>query len=159
MTSRSMFRLALTLLALAIVTSARVGSQSASKTLAADAASGGPSHQVIACYFHRTQRCPTCQKISAYIEESIKAGFAEQLKEKSVRMVMMDFQDPKNRKYTEAYEIDGPTLVLMDVRDGKIVSWKAAPKVWSLVGRKDDFFRYVQREIQDYLVGSRTASR
>ena len=159
MTSQSMFRLVYPVVVLALVALAFVGPQPNSQTLAADAPSGGPSHQVIACYFHRTQRCPTCQKISAYIEESIKAGFAAELNEKSVRMLMMDFQDPKNRKYAEAYEIDGPTLVLMDVRDGKIVAWKTAPKVWSLVGKKNDFFRYVQGEIQGYLRGPRTASR
>jgi hypothetical protein len=121
------------------------------RSLAEDKPATGPAHQVIACYFHRTQRCPTCQKISAYIEESIKAGFESELKDKSVRMVMVDFQDPKNQKYAEAYEIDGPTLVLMHVRNGKIVEWKPAPKVWSLVGQKPKFVDYVQSEVRSYL--------
>jgi hypothetical protein len=124
-----------------------------------DKPSARPSHQVIACYFHRTVRCPTCKTISAYIEESVKTGFAAQMKEGSVKMVMIDFQDAKNQKYTQAYNIDGPTLVLMDVKDGKVVSWKPAPKVWSLVGKKNDFFRYVQGEVQDYLKGKKTAAR
>lgn len=129
------------------------------QTLAADAPKPGPSHQVVACYFHRTVRCPTCKKISAYVEEAVRAGFASQVKDGSVKMVMIDFQDAKNRKFTEAYEITGPTLVIMDVRDGKIASWKPAPKVWSLVAKKDDFLRYVQSEIRGYLVGPRTAAR
>jgi hypothetical protein len=89
----------------------------------------------------------------------VKTGFAAQMKEGSVKMVMIDFQDAKNQKYTQAYNIDGPTLVLMDVKDGKVVSWKPAPKVWSLVGKKNDFFRYVQGEVQDYLKGKKTAAR
>jgi endogenous inhibitor of DNA gyrase (YacG/DUF329 family) len=110
-----------------------------------------PAHQVIACYFHRTERCPTCQKISAYIEESVYAGFASELKDKTVRMAMVDFQDAKNKKYAEAYGIDGPTLVVMNVRNGKVVDWKAAPKVWSLVGEKEKFVDYVQSEVRSYL--------
>lgn len=47
----------------------------------------------------------------------------------------------------------------MDVRDGKVTSWKPAPKVWSLVSKKDDFFRYVQSEMRSYLDGIRTAAR
>ncbi len=64
---------------------------------------------------------------------------------------MVDFQDAKNQKLTEAYKITGPTLVLMDIHDGKVKSWKPAPKVWSLVGKKNDFFKYVQQELKDYL--------
>jgi hypothetical protein len=124
-----------------------------------DKPSAGPSHQVIACYFHRTVRCPTCKTISAYIEESVKTGFAAQMKDGRVKMVMIDFQDAKNEKYTKAYDIDGPTLVLMDVKDGKVVSWKPAPKVWSLVGKKDDFSKYVRGEVRSYLDGKPADSR
>ncbi|MGO8749447.1 MAG: nitrophenyl compound nitroreductase subunit ArsF family protein [Thermoguttaceae bacterium] len=126
---------------------------------AADKPAAGPSHQVIACYFHRTVRCPTCRRISAYIEESVNTGFASQVKDGSVKMVMIDFQDARNQKYTEAYQIAGPTLVLMDVHSGKVTSWKPAPKVWSLVGNKDEFFRYVQGELQSYLEVQRTVAR
>ncbi len=126
---------------------------------AADAPAAAPSHQVIACYFHRTVRCPTCKRISAYIEEAMQTGFKGELKDGSVKMMMIDFQDAKNKKYTEAYKITGPTLVLMDVKDGKVTSWKAAPKVWSLVGKKPDFLKYVQGEVKSYLDGEKTARR
>jgi hypothetical protein len=126
---------------------------------AADKPAAGPSHQVIACYFHRTVRCPTCRRISAYIEESVSTGFAPQIKNGSVKMLMIDFQNAKNQKYTEAYQIAGPTLVLMDVHDGKVTSWKPAPKVWSLVGNKDEFLKYVQGEVQSYLDGQKSAGQ
>lgn len=118
-----------------------------------------PPHQVIACYFHRTVRCPTCRRISAYIEEAVQAGFPAELKAGTVKMVMIDFQDPRNQKYAQAYQITGPTLVLMDVRDGKVAAWKPAPSVWSLVADKEAFFRYVQGEVLSYLNSPRTASR
>jgi hypothetical protein len=113
----------------------------------------GPSHRVVACYFHRTVRCPTCRRISAYIEEGIQAGFAREIQEGRVSVAMMDFQDPKNERFTSFYKITGPTLVLMDIRDGKVAAWKPAPKVWSLVGDKEAFFRYVQGEVRAYLEG------
>ena len=31
------------------------------------------------------------------------------------------------------------------------LSWKPAPKVWSLVGKKDAFVKYVQDEVRGYL--------
>lgn len=123
----------------------------ASEAIAAEQPAAAPAHQVIACYFHRTVRCPTCQKISAYIEESVNAGYAQQIKDGGVKVVMIDFQDAKNQNFTKAYRITGPTLVLMNVKDGKVAEWKAAPKVWSLVGQKDQFVKYVQGEVRSYL--------
>jgi hypothetical protein len=66
-------------------------------------------------------------------------------------VVMIDFQDSKNKEQVDAYKITGPTLILLDVRDGKVKDWKRAPKVWSLVSKKDDFFKYVQEEMNGYL--------
>ena len=114
-----------------------------------------PSHQVVACYFHRTVRCPTCKRISAYIGEAVQTAFARELKDGSVKMVMVDFQDPKNQAYTKAYKITGPTLVLLDVHGGKLTAWKPLPKVWSLVGKKDAFLKYVEDEVRGYLDGDR----
>ncbi len=74
-------------------------------------------------------------------------------------MLMVDFQDAKNQKLTQAYKISGPTLVIMDVHNGEVTAWKPAPKVWSLVGKKNDFFKYVQGEMQVYLEGKKTAVR
>jgi hypothetical protein len=134
-------------------------SRQSSPAIAAETSAAAPEHQVIACYFHRTVRCPTCKKISAYIEESVQTGFAKQVKDGSVKMIMVDFQDSKNKKAVDAYKINGPTLVIMDVHNGDVTSWKPAPKVWSLVGKKNDFFKYVQTEMQGYLDGKKTASR
>jgi hypothetical protein len=50
-------------------------------------------------------------------------------------------------------------LVLLDIHDGKVTAWKAAPKVWSLVSKKDAFFDYVQAEVKSYMDGERTAAR
>jgi thiol-disulfide isomerase/thioredoxin len=124
-----------------------------------DSAEAAPAHQVVACYFHRTNRCPTCKKISSYIEEAVDAGFADEIKAGTVKVKMVDFQDAKNQKLTEAYKITGPTLVLMDIHDGKVKSWKPAPKVWSLVGKKNDFFKYVQQELKGYLTPATTDAK
>ena len=39
-----------------------------------------PAHRVIAMYFHRTERCPTCLKMGSYSEEAVKKGFTKQIK-------------------------------------------------------------------------------
>jgi hypothetical protein len=110
-----------------------------------------PSHRVIACYFHRTVRCDTCKRISAYIEEAVKEKLAAEVKDGRVKVVMIDFQNPANQAYTNSFKITGPTLVIMDVRDDLVKAWKPAPKVWALVADKKAFFQYVEDEVRGLL--------
>jgi hypothetical protein len=119
--------------------------------LAADSPQAAPARRVIACYFHRTQRCPTCLKIGSYVEEAVKTGFEKEIAEGRVVLTMVDFQDPKNQKLTDAYKITGPALVVIHADGNKAAAWKPAPKVWSLVGKKAEFLKYVQDEVRGYL--------
>jgi hypothetical protein len=138
-------------LLLVLVVGAMLWAEGVRPVAAAEPAAAAPAHRVIACYFHRTQRCPTCRKIGAYIEEAVQTGFPQEIRQGQVSVYLVDFQNPKNRKYSESYNITGPTLVLIDVHDGKVAAWRPAPKVWSLVGDKAAFFQYVQQGIRDYM--------
>jgi hypothetical protein len=89
--------------------------------------------------------------VSEYIEEGLKAGMGRELKDDRVSFRMIDFQDPKNRQYTDYFKIAGPTLIVADVRNGKVAAWKRASKVWTLVGSKEKFFQYVRDEVRGYL--------
>jgi thiol-disulfide isomerase/thioredoxin len=121
--------------------------------MAADSTVALPSHQVVAIYFHRTNRCPTCKRISAYIEEAIKTTFAAELKSRTVEIHLVDYEDARNARLAQGYKIASPTLVLADVRDGKVQRWTPMPKVWSLVRDKDKFFAYVDDQVAAYLRG------
>jgi hypothetical protein len=110
-----------------------------------------PAHRVVAYYFHRTQRCPTCKLVGSYVEECLTKGMAAESKDGRVVIQMIDFQDPKNKQYTDYYKIAGPALVICDVKNDKVAAWKPAPKAWSLVGNKDKLFQYVQGEVRAYL--------
>jgi len=134
-----------------LLLAAAVSAQEAQKAAAGGTPAAAPAHQVIACYFHRTNRCPTCQRVSTYIEEAIQKGYAAETKEGRVKVKMVDFQNPKNQKLTTAYKISGPTLVIMDVKDGKVTAWKTAAKVWGLAAQKDACLKYVQAEVRGYL--------
>lgn len=159
MTVRSAIRLSILASYFVLALIILVARQQVPQAFGDDTPAASPAHQVIACYFHRTVRCPTCKKISAYIEEAVLTGFTSQVNSGSVKMMLVDFQDAKNQNLTQAYKITGPTLVIMDVHGGKVTAWKQAPKVWSLVGSKDAFFQYVQNELQLYLDNKKMASR
>jgi thiol-disulfide isomerase/thioredoxin len=110
-----------------------------------------PEHQVVAIYFHRTQRCPTCKRIGAMAEEAVTNGFEKQATARTVRFRFVDFQDRKNSKLAKAFDVDSPTLVLVNVFAGKTVCWSSMPKVWQLVGKPDEFRTYVHDGVLRYL--------
>jgi hypothetical protein len=116
-----------------------------------------PPHHVIAAYFHRTERCPTCKRIGALTTEAVTKGFPKQLKAKAVQVRMIDFQDKKNAHLTAFYTIKGPTLILMDVTDGKVTRWMPMPRVWQLVGQTEKFHTYVHQGVETYLTGQAVA--
>ncbi len=44
-----------------------------------------PPDRVIAAYFHRTQRCPTCLRVSQTVAKILKEHFAEQMQSNRVQ--------------------------------------------------------------------------
>ncbi|WP_182864874.1 nitrophenyl compound nitroreductase subunit ArsF family protein [Stieleria mannarensis] len=110
-----------------------------------------PADRVVAMYFHRTERCPTCKMMGSYSEEAVKKGFPEQVKNRSVEFRTIDFQQPKNAKLAEAYKVKGPALIIADVEDDRVTEYKDLKDIWVKVRNKPEFLEYVRTSIQAYL--------
>jgi hypothetical protein len=110
-----------------------------------------PNERVIAMYFHRTERCPTCQRMGGYSEEAVKAGFADQIKAGQVAFYDVDFQAPQNARLVKAYRITGPTLIVAKIADNKVTSHRNLEEIWLKVRDKSAFFRYVQENVDALL--------
>jgi hypothetical protein len=114
-----------------------------------------PEHQVVAIYFHRTERCPTCKRIGALSEEAIAKGFQKKVADHTVEFRFVDFQDKKNAKLTKAYGIKTPSLVLLNVFEGEVACAANLPKVWQLIGKPEVFRTYVHDGVTRYLKQSK----
>ena len=110
-----------------------------------------PADRVVAMYFHRTQRCPTCLKMGSYSEEAVKKGLPKQVKEGSVEFHYVDFQDKKNAALTKGYKISGPALVVAKVRENKVKEYKNLKDIWTKVREKPAFIKYVRENVEAYL--------
>ncbi len=108
-------------LALATVAATALLATTAGVVVAADV----PADRVVAMYFHRTQRCPTCLKMGSLSEEAVKTGFTPQIKKGKVAFYYIDFQNPKNAAYTKGYKITGPTLIVAKIHGSKVLEYKA----------------------------------
>jgi hypothetical protein len=122
------------------------------------AAEGPPV--VIAYYFHRTLRCPTCLHIEATAKQVIQDRFAGELDAGLLRVESVDIQKQGNEHFAEDYELGSPSLVLVRMVNGQRASWKNCAKVWELDQTEAAFAEYVQGEVAGMLSGqSATASQ
>jgi hypothetical protein len=116
-------------------------------------AAAPPADRIVAIYFHRTQRCPTCLKMGTYSEEAVKKGFAKQVKASSVQFFYVDFQDKKNAALTKGYKISGPALVVAKIKANKVKEYKDLKDIWTNIGEKPKFLKYVRDNVEAYLKG------
>ena len=107
--------------------------------------------KVIAYYFHTNTRCSTCMKIEAYSKEAIMNGFPEELKNGTLEMRIVNYEQPENRHFINDYKLVSKSLILVKIVNGKPVEWKNLKLVWQLTGRKDAFINYVRKEVKSYL--------
>lgn len=115
--------------------------------LAADA----PAERVVAMYFHRTQRCPTCLKMGSYSEEAVNSGFAQQIEQGRVAFYYIDFQDPKNEALTKGYGVTGPALIVARIAGDKVAEYRNLQEIWAKVRDKATFVGYVQSNMRECL--------
>ena len=113
-----------------------------------------PAVKVVAYYFHVTVRCVTCRTIEQFAKDAIGQGFHQEVSKGIIEWRPVNVQLPENRHYIQDYRLFTRSLVLVKVKDGKQLEWRNLEKIWELVGRKDDFFRYVQGNVKTYLGGT-----
>jgi hypothetical protein len=109
------------------------------------------THKVIAYYFHTNTRCSTCIKIEAYSKEAIEKGFPYELKNGTLEMRVVNYENPENQHFMKDYKLVSKSLVLVNVVDGKQTEWMNLKMVWQLTGHKDAFLNYVRKEVRGYL--------
>ncbi len=113
-------------------------------------AANPPKDRVVAMYFHRTERCPTCRKLGSYAEEAVKEAFAKELKAGVVEFHFIDFQDKQNAKLTKAYEIGAPALIITRVSNNKVAELRDLKEMWAKASDKKAFQQYVRDSITAY---------
>lgn len=138
-------------LVIVVLAIASVAVTLASTAFAAEEPAKRPADRVVAMYFHRTERCPTCLKMGTYSEEAIKKGFVKQVKEGSVEFHNVDFQDKKNAALTKGYKIKGPALIVVKVKGNKAKEYKDLKDIWVKVPEKPEFLKYVRENVAAYL--------
>jgi hypothetical protein len=109
------------------------------------------AHKVVAYYFHTNTRCSTCIKIEAYSKEAIEKGFPDELKNGTLEMRVVNYENPENKHFMQDYKLVSKSLILVKTVNGKQTEWMNLKMVWQLTGHKDAFLNYVRKEVRNYL--------
>jgi hypothetical protein len=123
----------------------------AANNAAPEGPAAAPDHKIIVYYFHGKRRCPTCMKLETYTREAVVKGFAELVKSGKVDFRVVNFDEPRDRHFTEDFKLYTKAVVIVDTLDGKQLRWKNLEKIWELVVNQFAFIKYVQDEINAYL--------
>ena len=107
--------------------------------------------QVVVYYLHMNRRCMTCKKLESYSKEAIESGFPKQLSDSSIVFKVKNFEQKENEHFAKDYQLYSQSLILSRQHDGKEIEWKNLDKIWELVGNKEKFISYVQKEVKDFL--------
>ncbi|MBK7092944.1 MAG: hypothetical protein IPH59_14705 [bacterium] len=119
-----------------------------------DSAAAVEGDKVIAYYFHRTQRCPTCNRIEALAHEIVHQSFAEELGSKKLELRVVNIESEGNEHFETDFSLVSQSIVLVDMKSGKMTKWKNLDQIWELIGTEAEFRGYVETEIRNYLSAS-----
>ena len=113
--------------------------------------SGVTADVIVATYFHGDVRCPTCIKLESYSGEALKTGFEKELKDSSLVWRTVNWDRDENKHYVDDYQLYTKALILSRMRDGKEVAFTNLDSIWTLVGDKDQFIKYVQNHTRSFI--------
>ena len=110
-----------------------------------------PAEYVWVIYFHQVPVCETCQLMTNLIYETLRKRFADEVKGKQLVLRYRDFESDQNAALVKKLGIKSPSLVVSQIKSGKMVKAKLPGKIWTLAAEKEEFIDYVAKEIQAYL--------
>ncbi|GEM_PF-2274001 len=109
------------------------------------------SVQVIAYYFHRTMRCPTCRAIEANTEKVIRNVYADQIADERVIWMPFNLDQQLGKEMEKEFQVSGSTLVIAQMKDGKCASYKKLEDVWDVYDNPEKLEKYLTDEINQML--------
>ena len=109
------------------------------------------SPTVIAYYFHRTMRCPTCLAIEANTARVIEENYPQHIADGTLMWIPFNLDDPGGEEFEKEFDVSASTLVLSKMTNGNNTEYKKLEKVWDLIGNPVKFDDYVQGKVKQFL--------
>jgi hypothetical protein len=105
---------------------------------------------VTAYYFYGNARCASCKKIEAYTDEAIAGTFQAALDDGSLVWTQLNVEEPEHSHFVKDYALYTKSVVLVERENGKQTRWKNLEEVWNLLGDKEAFVAYIEKELRAF---------
>ncbi len=105
----------------------------------------------IASYFHGNVRCATCYKLETYSAEAMQTGFEKELKDSSLVWRTVNWDKEENKHFLADYKLFTKAVIISRLRSGKEIAWTNLDSIWTLVGDKGRFVKYVQDQTRIFI--------
>lgn len=109
-----------------------------------------PDTQIIAYYFHRTMRCPTCLSIERQTRKTLEAVYADQLASGRLAWRPTNIDEPESAHFEHDFDLTASALVLVTEQDGRVVRWTKLEAVWDLVEDPVAFEEHVWTQLAHF---------
>jgi hypothetical protein len=106
---------------------------------------------ILAVYFHGNIRCATCLEIEKMARDTVTSEFAGENGLGVVSWAAVNYDVPENDRYNSEFEFQAPSLILMEVENGKALRWRNLADTWDLVNDRQAFSKYVFDETADFI--------
>lgn len=97
-----------------------------------------------AYYFHPTARCEECLNLESFMKELIETKYTD----KGFEFIQLNIEEKENEHFRNKFELMFSSVVLFDKNSEK---WTKLDSVWSFAHDKQNFFRYTQNEINNFI--------
>lgn len=107
--------------------------------------------KTVVYYFHGNMRCRTCNKIEAYTKETINAGFAGEIKDGLLEILVVNTDKSENEHFIKDFQLTNRAIVLVRSNGDKLETWKNLDRIWLLVRKKKVFQSYINDELRAFM--------
>ena len=103
---------------------------------------------------HATTRCPTCQTMKRLTSETLDESFGEAVSTGQIVLREVNYEHPEAAAFAGEFKVATASVVLVEVRDGKIVTGKNLVKeAWKLHTDDAAFKQMLKEQIDAMLQG------
>ena len=134
-------RMMLSVLAVAVVASA--------------APKSAPAIVVQADYIHSSSRCASCLKLEKWSSVAIRQGLSDSIKTGRLQWTTQNMDTPEGSALADKLGLTTKSLVLMELRDGKMTRFKELKDTWKNLRDSTAFVAYVKFETLVFLKAAR----
>ncbi|MBU1089691.1 hypothetical protein KKF38_02775 [Patescibacteria group bacterium] len=101
-------------------------------------------------YFHRTQRCYSCNTLGQYVKETIEQRFSEEIKNGRINFREINVDLPENKNVAVKFQASGSSLFINAIHDEQD-NISQDVNVWRLLRDESQFKNYLANKINSLL--------